>query len=63
LSPQEINLEIFKAILYGFCDAGSPSVTRPVLHPGKGCPKLEELELPITENISAGVTYFSTNVS
>jgi hypothetical protein len=48
--------------MYVFCDAGSPSVTRPV-HPAKGCPKLEKLEFPITERISDEVKYFNTNVS
>jgi hypothetical protein len=48
--------------LYGFHGAGIPSVTRPV-HPRKGCPKLEKLELPITEKISDEVKYFNTNVS
>ncbi|PNF43747.1 Protein GPR107 [Cryptotermes secundus] len=39
---------------------GNLSVTRPV-HAGKGCPKLEKLEFPITERISDGVKYFNTN--
>jgi hypothetical protein len=48
--------------MYGFCAAGSLSVTRPV-HPGKRCPKLEKLEFPITERVSGGFKYFNTSVS
>jgi hypothetical protein len=57
------DLENVKVVLCGFFDAGSASVSSPAHVPGKGCPKLEKLQLPIGSRTVNGVTYFNTTVS